>query len=84
MRLELSKTNIDSSVNRNSRKLENIYGFLTAVIPLVGFIIFSVLPIIISSINSFREYGGIGSPYELAYKIQFSGMRLVIHFLTVY
>ena len=56
MRLELSKTNIDSSVNRNSRKLENIYGFLTAVIPLVGFIIFSVLPIIISSINSFREY----------------------------
>ena len=65
MRLELSKTNVDSSVNRNSRKFENIYGILTAVIPLVGFIIFSVLPIIISSINSFREYGGIGSPYEL-------------------
>lgn len=66
MRLSLVKDEKQNKSNRATRRYENIYGLLTAIIPLIGFMIFSILPIIISSINSFRTYGGIGSPYDLA------------------
>ena len=66
MRLELSKENRDPKSKVHSRAFENTYGFLTAVIPLLGFVIFGVTPIIISTIQSFTNYAGAGSPYDLA------------------
>ncbi len=81
MRLELVRDNESKLAKRNSKKFENLYGFLTAFIPLLGFIIFGILPIIISSIYSFREYGGLGSPYELANYISvgFANFKEVLH-----
>lgn len=66
MRLELSRDNRAGKSNVNSKRFENIYGILTAVIPLLGFAIFSVLPIIISSITAFTTHKGFDSPYDLA------------------
>lgn len=65
MRLTLSRNNKDPKSNRHSKKAENIYGFATAVIPLLGFVIFGMLPIVLSSIQSFTTYKGSGSPYDL-------------------
>lgn len=66
MRLVLSRENASQLSRRHSKQFESLYGFLTAFIPLLGFLIFGVLPIIISTIYSFKEYGGMGSPYEIA------------------
>ncbi len=66
MRLELSRANTSKKANKHSKVFENAYGLFTAIIPLVGFVIFGLVPIIISSIHSFTAYNPPGSPYELA------------------
>lgn len=67
MKLELSRSNESSKSKKYSSQIENAYGFLTAIIPLLGFVLFAVLPIVISSIYSFQEYIEYGAPFELDY-----------------
>ena len=66
MRLVLSKDNVSAKSSKSSRRIESLYGFGTAIIPLVGFLLFALVPIIISTLYSFNTYGGTGSPYDLA------------------
>lgn len=66
MRIQLSRANTHFRSGKSTRRLESIYGFCTAFIPLLGFILFSTIPMVISIINSYQEYGGQGSPYEIS------------------
>lgn len=82
MRLTLSKDNINKYSQKGSRTIENLYGFFTAVIPLLGFAIFCILPIVISTIYSFKEINpnATGGPYELSSYISvgFANFKKVI------
>ena len=80
MRLELSRENTSRLSKRHSKRFENLYGFLTASIPLLGFILFAVIPIVISTLFSSREWSEHGSAYEIAnyVRVGFENFKIVL------
>lgn len=67
MRIELVKNQKTNAVNKRSRLKEKTYCTITALLPLIGFVFFGFVPMVISLWMSFRQPGFTAALNEMTW-----------------
>ncbi|MCQ2742312.1 MAG: sugar ABC transporter permease [Bacilli bacterium] len=78
MRVELVKNELILRKNKRERRNEKVYGLITILIPLVGFLVFSFVPMIISLWTSFQQPGDGNVRFEEMTFVGWNNFKFVL------